>query len=461
LKTLYFDCFSGASGDMILGALIDAGVGLDDLRRALGELAIAPDAVWTERVTRAGISATKFNVRGETPPLDHADARHRGHAEIHEHPHRHDSGSHRHDSESPVHHHESGSHHEPHEHESGAHRHDSGSHLNEEPHYHVHRTLTEIARLIDGSKLSAAGKSRAKHLFNVLGEAEAAIHGTTLDRVHLHEVGATDSIIDIVGTVFAMERLGVERVVSSPLNIGSGTITSSHGLYPVPAPATMRLLRGVPVYAGTQKTELVTPTGALLITGYAAEFGPIPAMRVSAIGYGAGTRDFPDSPNVLRVLVGESEAAISSHSVVVIEAEIDDMNPQIFGVAMDRLMEAGALDVFYTPIQMKKNRPGTLLTVLAPPPLRDRLTSVIFRETTTIGVRYRETVRDCLDREMVPVETELGAVRIKVARRGEELLNAAPEFEDCARLAAEHDLPTKHVQALAMKAYLDRTKRGI
>jgi uncharacterized protein (TIGR00299 family) protein len=454
LKTLYFDCFSGASGDMVLGALIDAGVRLEDLRRALGDLAIAPDAVWTERVTRAGISATKFNVRGETLPLDHADARHRGQVEVHEHPHRHEPDSH-------VHGHESDSHAHGHDSDSRVHRHEPGSHQRDEPHYHVHRTLNEISRLIDGSKLSAAGKSRAKHLFNVLGEAEAQIHGTTLDRVHLHEVGATDSIIDIVGTVFAMEQLGVERVVSSPLNIGSGTIASSHGLYPVPAPATMRLLRDVPVYAGTQTAELVTPTGALLITGYASEFGPIPAMRVSAIGYGAGTRDFPRAPNVLRVLIGESDTAVSTHSVVVIEAEIDDMNPQIFGVAMDRLMEAGALDVFYTPIQMKKNRPGTLLTVLAPPALKDRLTSVIFRETTTIGVRHRETMRDCLDRETIPVETELGVVRIKVARRGGEPLNAAPEFEDCARLAAEHKVPTKHVQALAMKAYLDRPKRGI
>jgi uncharacterized protein (TIGR00299 family) protein len=454
LKTLYFDCFSGASGDMVLGALIDAGVRLEDLRRALGDLAIAPDAVWTERVTRAGISATKFNVRGETLPLDHADARHRGQVEVHEHPHRHEPDSH-------VHGHESDSHAHGHDSDSRVHRHEPGSHQRDEPHYHVHRTLNEISRLIDGSKLSAAGKSRAKHLFNVLGEAEAQIHGTTLDWVHLHEVGATDSIIDIVGTVFAMEQLGVERVVSSPLNIGSGTIASSHGLYPVPAPATMRLLRDVPVYAGTQTAELVTPTGALLITGYASEFGPIPAMRVSAIGYGAGTRDFPRAPNVLRVLIGESDTAVSTHSVVVIEAEIDDMNPQIFGVAMDRLMEAGALDVFYTPIQMKKNRPGTLLTVLAPPALKDRLTSVIFRETTTIGVRHRETMRDCLDRETIPVETELGVVRIKVARRGGEPLNAAPEFEDCARLAAEHKVPTKHVQALAMKAYLDRPKRGI
>ena len=223
----------------------------------------------------------------------------------------------------------------------------------------------------------------------------------------------------------------------------------------------MRLLRGVPVYAGTQTAELVTPTGALLVTGYASEFGPIPAMRVATIGYGAGARDFPRAPNVLRVLIGESDAAAPSHSVVVIEAEIDDMNPQIFGVLMDRLLAEGALDVFYTSIQMKKNRPGTLLSVIANPSLKSRLTGTIFRETTTIGVRYTEMTRECLDRETLTIETELGAVRIKVARRGGELLNAAPEFDDCVRLASVHNLPTKQVQAMAMRAYLDTTNRGL
>ena len=410
---------------MILGALIDAGVPLEDVRQALGSLAVAPDAIWSEPVVRAGIRATKFNVLGETVPAnDHHDGEHHHHE---------------HDSE------------------------DSRGHASGDSHQHAssHRTLAEIFDLIDRSALSGEAKDRTKHLFTVLGQAEAAIHGIPLERVHLHEVGALDSIVDIAGTVFAMEQLGVDRIFSSALNVGGGTIHSAHGHYPVPAPATMRLLQGAPVYAGMERAELVTPTGALLVMSYASQFGPIPAMRVDRIGYGAGTRDFPHSPNVLRVLIGELDAAAPSHSVVVIEAEIDDMNPQIFGVLMDRLLAEGALDVFYTPIQMKKNRPGTLLTVLGPPARRECLTSVIFRETTTIGVRYRDMARECLDRESMTVATELGPVRIKLARRRGELLNALPEFDDCARLAAEHGVPAKHVQALAMGAYLETTKRGL
>ena len=404
---------------MILGALIDAGVKLDEVRRALGSLAIAPATVWTERVTRTGISATKFCVKGEQAPLDHAHDHDRGHTQ----------NQHGHD-----------------------HAH---THPHEERHHQVHRTLADINRLIDGSALTSAGKDRAKELFARLGEAEAAIHGTPLDQVHLHEVGALDSIIDIVGTVFAMDMIGAERVVASPLNVGSGSVRTSHGVYPVPAPATVRLLKDAPIYVGAQKVEMVTPTGALLVTGYAQAFGPMPPMRVSQIGHGAGNRDFPDMPNVMRVLVGESEAAVASHTVVVIEAEIDDMNPQIFGVLMDGLLAQGALDVFYTPIQMKKNRPGTLLSVIAAPEAREALTGTIFRETTTIGVRYREMTRECLDRRTVTVTTSVGDVRIKVAERNGQVLNAAPEFEDCVRLAGEHNIPAKHIQALAMKAWLD------
>jgi pyridinium-3,5-bisthiocarboxylic acid mononucleotide nickel chelatase len=391
MTVLYFDCFAGASGDMILGSLIDAGVPLDEVRRALGSLAIAPDVVWTDRVVRAGITATKFSVKGE----------------------------------------------------------DGG------PHHHPHRHLKGVYKLIDQSALSEAGKTRAKTLFERLGEAEAAIHGTSMEKVHLHEVGALDSIIDIVGSVFALEWLGADEIVASPLNVGSGTIRVAHGLYPVPAPATARLLEGVPIYSGPQQTEMVTPTGALIISSYAKAYGPVPPMTLKKIGYGAGTREFGDTPNVLRVLIGDADRAASHASVVVIECEIDDMNPQIFGVLMDRLLGEGALDVFYTPIQMKKNRPGTLLTIIAPPDQREPLTSVVFSETTSIGVRYREMRRDCLERETVAVNTPLGPIGVKVARRNGQVLNALPEFEDCVRIARERGVPLKDVQAAATKAYLD------
>jgi len=436
VKTLYLDCFSGAAGDMLLGALIDAGVPLDDVRRALGSLAISPDVVWTERVTRAGMTATKFCVRGEGASHEHAH--------VHAHAHAHAEGQ-RHN------------HSHAHEHSEA----DDDRHLHDRVHDHPHRTLTEISQLIDGSALSAAGKARAKQLFTTLGEAEAAVHDVSLDRVHLHEVGALDSIIDIVGSVFAFEQLGVKRIVASPLNVGSGSIRSAHGLYPVPAPATARLLKGVPIYSGPQQAEMVTPTGALLVTAYAQDYGTMPPMRIQQIGYGAGSRDFVETPNVLRALVGESDGAAVHQQVVVLEAEIDDMNPQIFGVLMDRLLAQGALDVFYTPIQMKKGRPGTLLSVIAAPGLREALAGTIFRETTTIGVRYREMQRECLDRETMPVATPLGTVRFKIAKHNGDVLNASPEFDDCVRLATEHNVPIKHVQAVATQAYLDAKNRGL
>jgi len=388
---------------MIVGALIDAGVPLESIRAALGSLAIDREAVRVERVQRAGIGATKFHVRGEDAGNEH-------------------------------------------------HHHTHGGVATEA---HAHRTLTQIYALIDGSRLSPAGKDRAKALFARLGEVEGAIHGTAADKVHLHEVGSLDSIVDIVSAVHALEVIGAGRIVASPLNVGSGTIRSSHGLYPIPAPATVRLLEGLPVYSGTQRAEMVTPTGALLISEYATEFGAIPSMKIGQVGYGAGARNFEDAPNVLRVLIGESDAAVSSHTVTVIEAEIDDMNPQLFGVVMDKLLAQGALDVFYTPIQMKKNRPGTLLSVIATPSTREALTSTIFRETTTIGVRYRDMTRECLDRESQTVDTPFGQIRFKVARRGVDVLNAAPEFDDCVRVANATGRSVKEIQAAATKAWLD------
>ena len=408
-RLLYFDCFSGISGDMVLGALLDAGLPFDELKRALGTLAVSGYHIHASRVLRAGVSATKFT----------------------------------------VHDHESGSHGREHHHEDG-HSHSPGA-----GHAHAHRSLPEILALIDTSALSAAGRDRAKTLFQRLAEAEAAIHQMPVEQVHLHEVGALDSIIDIVGAVFALEWFDADRIAASPLNVGGGMVQSAHGLFPVPAPATVKLLGGAPIYSGAVQKELVTPTGALIVSSYATSFGPLPAMTVEQVGYGAGDNDFASTPNVLRVFVGRSATEVLSGSerVVVIECEIDDMNPQLFGVAMDRLYAAGALEVFYVAAQMKKNRPGTLLTVVAPPDRREPLSEVIFRETTTIGLRYSEMDRECLQREIVSVQTPVGPVRMKVAWRSGRLVNAVPEFEDCVALAAAKNLSVKEVQALAAKTF--------
>jgi uncharacterized protein (TIGR00299 family) protein len=381
---------------MILGALIDLGLPLPALRDALGSLAIEYGQVTADRVTRAGVTATKFRL------IEHAPDPAAG-------------GSHK--------------------------------------HHHLKHIVAAIKR----SSLSESGQQRAIHLFERLAQAEASVHGTPIERVHLHEVGALDSIIDIVGAVFGFEWFGIGDVVASPLNVGGGTVKCAHGVFPVPAPATARLLEGTPVY-GSGDSELVTPTGALLITGYAREFGPLPVMRIDRTGYGAGDRDPKDTPNVLRVMHGERVEKPADESVVQIECEIDDMNPQLFGPLMDRLAEAGALDVFYAPVQMKKNRPGTLVTVVAPPGKRESITGVLFTHTTTIGVRYQEMRRDTLDRKVVSVNTPLGPVRVKVAGRDGRVLNAAAEFDDCARVAAERDLPIKEVQAIAMKAWLELQK---
>ena len=403
-RILYFDCFNGASGDMVLGALLDAGLPIDELRGALGSLALDGADVSASRVLRAGVSATKFVVE------EH------GHHHHHDHEHGHEHGGH---------------------------------------HHHPHRSLAEINALIDRSALSPAGQDRAKHLFHRLGEAEAAIHQIPLEKIHLHEVGALDSIIDIVGAVFAIDWFRADRIVSSPLNVGGGMVNSAHGHFPVPAPATVKLLGGAPVYSSGVQNELVTPTGALLVTSYATSFGPVPAMTIDKVGYGAGDRDLPSTPNVLRVLVGESTDHPQTERIVVLQCEIDDMNPQLFGLVMERLYAAGALEVFFSPVQMKKNRPGTLLTILSRPEQREELSAIVFRETTTIGVRYHDVLRERLEREIVAVDTPIGSVRFKVARLGDTIVNAAPEFEDCLRIASERSLPVKDVQAAANKAYLD------
>jgi uncharacterized protein (TIGR00299 family) protein len=393
---LYLDCFSGASGDMILGALLDLGLPLDALRSALGSLALEYGDVGAEKVLRAGVTATKFRLHDTRPPV------------------------------------------------AGA----AGAHA----HYHLKGIVNRIRK----SSLSPEGQDRAAHLFERLADAEAAIHNTPIEKVHLHEVGALDSIIDIVGAVYGFEYFGIDDIEASPLNVGGGTIECAHGTFPVPAPATARLLQGVPIY-GDGNTELVTPTGALLVTGYAKTFGALPAMKVDAIAYGAGERDPKGKPNVLRIMQGVRPSASDprpsdTERIVKIECQIDDMNPQFFGPLMDRLLAAGALDVFYTAVQMKKNRPGTLVTVLAPPAERHRLSDLLFRDSTTIGVRYEEMSRTCLERVVEEVQTPYGPVHFKVARQDGTELNASPEFDDCERLALAHGVSIKAVQAAAIQA---------
>jgi uncharacterized protein (TIGR00299 family) protein len=410
-RVLYFDCFSGISGDMVLGAFLDAGLPFEELRAALGSLTLSDVEVESRKVLRAGLSATKFIVREDARAGD-------GHG----------------------------------------HSHGAGGSVHAD-HRHPHRRLSEIFAVVDRSALSESGRSRAKALFTRLAEVEAAIHQTPLADVHLHEVGATDSIVDIVGAVYALEWANADRIECSPLNVGGGTIESAHGRLPVPAPATLRLLaeRAAPIYSGAVQQELVTPTGALIATSYATAFGAVPSMTVERIGYGAGDRDPRGAPNVLRLMVGTAPAGDrDDERVVVIECEIDDMNPQIFGIAMERLYAAGALEVFYVPIQMKKNRPGTLLTVVGRPAQRQALTEVVFRETTTIGVRFSEVARECLSRETIDVETPVGRVRFKIAQRGGRVVNSMPEFDDCVRIAAERNLAVKDVQAIALRAYGDR-----
>ena len=403
MKVLYFDCFSGASGDMIVGALIDAGVPLDEIRAALGSLTIDPDAVSTERVQRAGIGATKFQVRAE----------------------------------------EAGHH---------DHRHTHGMVATEA---HAHRTLTEIYALIDGSRLSSAGKMRAKSLFARLGEVEGAIHGTPADTVHLHEVGSLDSIVDIVSTVHALELIGAERIVASPLNVGSGTIRSSHGLYPVPAPATVRLLEGVPIYSGTQRAEMVTPTGALLITAYATEFGGIPLMKIGRIGYGAGARNFEDTPNVLRVLVGESDASVSSR-----DRHRDrgghrrHESADLWCVDGETAGGGRARRVLHADSDEKESAGHSAVCHRDTGKSRAADVHHLPRDNDDRR-RYRDMTRECLDRGTETVSTPVGPIRFKIAGRAGEVLNAAPEFDDCVRIANATGKSLKEIQATATKAWLD------
>jgi uncharacterized protein (TIGR00299 family) protein len=329
------------------------------------------------------------------------------------------------------------------------------------PHEHSHRGLSEIRKIISRAAISDPAKATAIAIFEALGKAEAKIHNVAVETVHFHEVGAVDAIVDIVCAAVGAEALGVDEIICSPLNVGGGTVKCAHGTFPVPAPATVELLKDAPVYSSGVQAELVTPTGAAIVKTLARRFGAFPEMKIEKSGYGAGSRDFAGNPNVVRLVVGEAAATLAAKTNVdtisVLEANLDDLNPQVFGYVLDRLLEEGALDVFGVPVQMKKNRPGTLLTVLCKPEDAGKLTQLIFTETTTLGVRRRDEVRQTLARRWENVRTEWGEVRIKIASMNGTVTNYAPEYEDCRRIAAEHHVPLKTVMQEAARMYAGRT----
>ncbi len=381
MRTLYFDCFAGASGDMILGALVGAGVDAERLSEQLSLLGVRGYEVEFSVVDRSGISATKANVRV--------------------------------------------------------------------PHEHAHRHLSDILKIIYDSGLTDGVKERAASIFKRLAEAEARVHNVAVERIHFHEVGAMDAILDVVGACVGFEALGIERFASSALHVGSGMVEMAHGRFPIPPPAVAELLRDAPVYSTDITGELVTPTGAAIISTLASEYGPLPKMRIERTAYGAGTRDYPRFPNALRIILGESETkAVASESLpaqnmieeqlVMLETNIDDMAAQRFGYLMERAFELGALDCFFTPVQMKKNRPGVLVSILCRREEKETLSHLLFAETTTLGVREYEVKRRALEREVVKVETRYGTIDVKVAHLNGRIMNEMPEYEQClsaARLA--------------------------
>jgi uncharacterized protein (TIGR00299 family) protein len=384
MKILYFDCFAGASGDMILGALIAAGVEPDAFKRQLALLDVKGYSIDFETVDRSAINATYARV--QTAPE------------------------------------------------------------------HAHRHLSDILKIIYDSRLSDGVKDRAAKIFSRLAEAEATVHNEPIDQIHFHEVGALDAIIDVVGAAICFDLLGIERFASSALHVGSGTVDMEHGRYPVPPPAVAELLKGVPFYSTDIAGELVTPTGAAIITTVCTEYGPMPQMKLRQTGYGAGTRQYEKFPNALRVLVGEDQVSASdaeaptNERLWMIETNMDDISPQILGHVMERAFELGALDCYFTSVQMKKNRPGILLSILCRGEQRPLLTELLFSETTTLGVRAYEVERRALERRIVAVETQYGPIDVKVAKLNGHIVKAMPEYEQCRRAARDANVPLRVVE---------------
>jgi uncharacterized protein (TIGR00299 family) protein len=421
MRIAYLDCFSGISGDMFLGALVDAGVSPKLLEDTVAALDIGA-RLEISRVLRGGISATKVDVysNGEKDLPREVFWEQHG---------------------------------------------------NDHAHEHLHgRGLSEVRRIIEKAAISSAAKATAIRMFEALGEAEAKVHNTSVGRVHFHEVGAVDALVDIVCAAVGAESLAVEEWVCSPLNVGGGTFRCAHGTLPVPAPATLRLLRDAPVYSSGPQVELVTPTGAAIVKTLCSRFAAFPAMKIEKAGYGAGAREFSEHPNLLRLTIGEAGLAdsaaaslvasptsneqIINEKIMVLEANLDDLSPQVLAYAMERLLAEGALDVFSVPVQMKKSRPGALLTVLAKIEDANRLTELIFAETTTLGVRRREEQRQTLSRRWETVHTAWGPVRIKIANMNGSVSNYAPEYEDCRTLAEAQHVPLRTVMQEAIQQYL-------
>jgi uncharacterized protein (TIGR00299 family) protein len=391
MKTLYFDCFAGASGDMIIGALIDAGVDRVVLKQQLSLLDVAGYTVDFETVNRSGINATYARV--QTAPE------------------------------------------------------------------HKHRHLSDILKIIYDSRLSENVKQRAAKIFSRLAEAEARVHNLPIEKIHFHEVGALDAIIDVVGAAICFDLLGIDHFVSSALHVGSGMVDMDHGRFPVPPPAVTELLKGAPFYSSEIKGELLTPTGAAIITTVCSEFGALPQLKLEQTGYGAGTREYEKFPNVLRVLIGETvDAQRNDAKLWMLETNVDDMSPQVFGHVMERAFELGALDCYFTPIQMKKNRPGVMLSVLCGAHERESLLDLLFSETTTLGIRSYQVERRALERRTVRVETQYGPIDVKVAQLNGHVVKEMPEYEQCRQAARNAKVPLRIVEDAARSAFAASTK---
>ena len=423
MRIAYLDCFSGISGDMFLGALIDAGVSPKLLEDAVTALDIGA-RLEVKRVERSGISAAKVDVfaHGEKDLPREVFWEEKKREHLHKHSH------------------------------DESHHHDQG------------RGLKEIRQIIGKAAISQSAKGTAMRVFEALGAAEAKIHNVSTDEVHFHEVGAVDATVDIVCAAVGAEALAVDEWVCSPLNVGGGTVKCAHGTLPVPAPATVELLQGGQLYSSGPQVELVTPTGAAIVKTLVSRFSSFPAMKVEGTGYGAGSRELREHPNVLRLTIGEAleqtqpAASAKAETITVLEANLDDLSPQVVAFAIEQMLAAGALDVFSVPAQMKKGRPGTLVTVLCKPPDADRMAKIIFAETTTLGVRRRDEQRLLLSRRWEKVETNWGPVRIKIGSMNGTIANCAPEYEDCRAVAEKHHVPLKTVIQESLQQYL-RTRR--